>query len=62
MSAVLDSTDQVPDGPANSGNTERDIRDVYVDRESITIEGFIHPSTGQFVARTLHDDMGESKF
>ena len=58
----MNSTDEIPDGPANSGNTEEDIRDCYVDKESVTIQGFIHPTTGQFVARTLHDDMGESEF
>ena len=62
LSAVIESADRVPDGPANSGNSPRDIRDCYIERDRITIEGFYHPISGEFVPRLTHDEMGESTY
>ena len=61
LTGVIESTESVPDGPANSRNTESSINSCHIGQEGATIEGYIHPTTGEYVPRLIPEDLGESK-
>ena len=61
LTSVVEATDSVPDGPSNSGNSPGDIRSCYVDADQVTIEGYLHPTTREFIPRLIPDNLNESK-